>query len=269
MRTLDPIVLIPGDGAPTEGPEPTNLYFGELHHNRHLINVTVPTLTPVLADEPNGTAVVIAPGGGWHELSIDNEGLWVAEELAKLGINAFVLSYRLQPRNLDGTPADGGDMGDHEYMMATADAARPRLAADGAAAVALVRERAGEWGVDPEKIGMMGFSAGGHVMLTTVIDRPETKLAFVVGIYPVAWFGITAPTPAPPLFLAWATDDHLGGWIIDSCLTLYKEWTNVGGSVEAHAFASGNHGFGVRPKGTESDRWFDELATWLRGRGLL
>ncbi|HHW83299.1 MAG TPA: alpha/beta hydrolase, partial [Actinomycetales bacterium] len=229
MRILDPIPL-PVDGhttpltpdlAPDEEPN------GEPNGQLRIRNVTIPTLTPVLPEPSSRTeggplspAVVIAPGGGWHKLSVESEGTWVARVLTELGIACFVLHYRLEPTpaGYDGAgwSATLASLNDPAYMDAVASRARSRGADDGAAAFALVREHAGEWGIDPERIGIMGFSAGGHTALATTCDHPEAAPAFVAGIYPVAWEGITPPQPVPPLFLAWATDDGIGRSIIDS-----------------------------------------------------
>ncbi|RZJ08672.1 MAG: alpha/beta hydrolase, partial [Rubrivivax sp.] len=169
-------------------------------------NVTVATLTPFLPDpaKASGAAVVVAPGGGFMSLSMDNEGWDVAKALADKGVAAFVLKYRLIQ-----TPAD---LEEQEKAMRERFAAnRPRpLAdpsamgpqiADARAAFALIRKRAAEWKVDPQRIGMLGFSAGARLTLATTTHGEDAKPAFIGNIYgPLA--PIAATADAPPLFIA-------------------------------------------------------------------
>jgi acetyl esterase/lipase len=242
---------------------------------RALRNVTAPTLTAYLPDPDTrtGTGVVIAPGGGLHFLSIDNEGAWVAERLAERGIAAFVLHYRVTP-----TPVDEPEFAavvervftDPGYVADVSQVQRAPSLADGGAAIRLVRENAGEWGLDPDRIGMLGFSAGGYVSLVTTIDGTAAERpSFVAPVYPAWWDEeIPVPQPAPPMFLAWASDDQLGDGIIGSSLRLYDAWRRAGAPVEAHAYARGGHGFGIQPHGTPSDGWFDAFLGWLTASGF-
>ncbi|MDO5494549.1 MAG: alpha/beta hydrolase [bacterium] len=274
MRILDPIPL-PVDGTLTplsEGNAPELEPGGEPHNQLRIRNVTVPTITPVLPDNPCGSSVIIAPGGGWHKLSVESEGTWVAEALAERGVASFVLHYRLEPTPRGdygaGWSATEASLADPTYMDAVASRARSRGADDGAAAFARVRELAPGLGLDPDRVGILGFSAGGHTALATTCDRPEARPSFVGAIYPVAWEGITPPDPVPPLFLVWATDDGLGRSIVDSSLVTYRAWWAAGGVAEAHAYATGGHGFGSPKYGTESDRWMDDLVIWMERRGI-
>jgi len=241
---------------------------------RLLRNVSHPTLTPYLPDpdERTGTGVVIAPGGALHLLAIQNEGAWLAERLAERGIAAFVLHYRLTP-----TPVDEGEFAaiaqriftDPDYIADVSTVQRAPALADGGAAVRLVRENAGTWGLDPDRIGMLGFSAGAYVSLVTAIDgTPAERPSFLAPIYPAWWVDIPVPQPAPPMFLAWATDDQLGDTIVDACLRLYAAWRRAGVPVEAHAYARGGHGFGIRSQGAPSDGWFDAFLSWLTASGF-
>lgn len=241
---------------------------------RFLRNVTVPTLTPYLPDPENrtGTGVVVAPGGGLHFLAIDNEGAWVAERLVERGIAAFVLHYRVTP-----TPVPVEEFAavtqriftDPGYVADVSRVQRAPALADGGAAIRLVRDNAGEWGLDPDRIGMLGFSAGAYVSLVTTVDAaPEDRPSFVAPVYPAWWDEIPVPEPAVPMFLAWATDDQLGDGIIDSSLRLYDAWRRAGAPVEAHAYARGGHGFGMRSQGTPSDAWFADFLGWLTASGF-
>jgi acetyl esterase/lipase len=240
----------------------------------YLRNTVVPTLIPYLPEEDlaTGAGVIVAPGGGLRFLTVGNEGAWVAERLVEHGVAAFVLHYRLAQ-----TPAPVEEFAD--LMQRTFDdpgdlaevllARRSPAAADGAAAVALVRENATGWGIDPDRVGMLGFSAGAYVCLVTALDAPpEQRPSFLAPIYPVFWGDLAVPEPTPPMFLAWANDDQLGDAVIHSSLALYDAWQSAGARVEAHAFARGGHGFGMTAKGTTSDLWFTAFLAWLEAAAL-
>ncbi len=235
-------------------------------------NVTQATLTPFLPDpaKATGTAVVVAPGGGFRTLSIENEGWDVAKALAARGVAAFVLKYRLNQ-----TPAEMAafERAMSEMFSATARPARPKpddqiaaLApqiADARAAFALIRRRATEWKVDPRRIGMVGFSAGAMLTMATTVAGQDAKPAFIADIYgPLA--PITMPADAPPLFVALAADDPFfanGGFgLIDS-------WRAAKRPVEFHLYEQGGHGFGMYPKATTSTGWFDAFTRWLAMHG--
>jgi acetyl esterase/lipase len=236
-------------------------------------NVTVATLTPFLpaAGKASGAAVIVAPGGGFRTLSMENEGWQVARALADKGVAAFVLKYRLNQ-----TPPD---MAGFEHAMAeifSATAKRPPLPqdpatayapqiADARAAFALVRARAGEWHVDPGRIGMLGFSAGAMLTMSTTLYGQDAKPAFIGNIYgPLT--AVAVPADAPPLFVALAADDpffaHSGYGLIDS-------WRSARRPVEFHLFEQGGHGFGMYPKTTSSTGWFDGYVRWLGMHGYL
>jgi acetyl esterase/lipase len=273
MRTVDPIVL---SGHSTED---RSQVFGGLPHDppdgrRYLRNVTVPTLTAYLPepDAATGTGIVVVPGGAMHLLSIDNEGTWVAERLVERGIAAFVLHYRVV-----ATPVPDDEFfaltarvfGQPNYLSDIGVTSRPAAVEDGGSAVRLVRERAAEWGVRADRTGMLGFSAGGFVTAATSLDaEPDARPSFLAPIYPALWGGVEVPSPAPPMFLAWASDDEVGDVIVESALRLYDAWRRAGASVEAHAYATGGHGFGMTTGRTPSDRWFAEFCAWLAASGF-
>ena len=236
-------------------------------------NVTEATLTPFLPDpaKATGTAVIVAPGGGFRTLSMGNEGWDVAKALAERGVAAFVLKYRLNqtPAGLD---AFGSAMrqvltttriGDLSPAEAAANLA-PQLA-DARAAFALVRARAGAWNVDPERIGMIGFSAGAMLTMTTEFAGGDANPAFLGNIYgPMATVEIAAD--APPLFVALAEDDPLfagGGFGI------VQSWRAADRPVEFHLYEQGGHGFGMYPKTTTSTGWFEAFVSWMRMHGWL
>jgi acetyl esterase/lipase len=254
-----------------KNPESWHSQYG----SRFARNVTVATLTPFLPDpaKASGAAVVVvAPGGGFRTLSMENEGWNVARALAERGIAAFVLKYRLNQ-----TPADmaGFEQSMKEMFSATARPPRPDpekamagLApqiADARAAFALIRKRSAEWHVDPQRIGMVGFSAGAMLTMATTLAGEDAKPAFIGNIYgPLA--AVTVPTAAPPLFIALAADDpffaNAGYGLIDS-------WKAAKRPVEFHLYEQGGHGFGMYPKETTSTGWFEAFVRWIGMHGML
>jgi len=238
-------------------------------------NVTVATLTPFLPDpaKATGAAVIVAPGGGFRTLSMENEGYDVAKALADKGVAAFVIKYRLNQ-----TPADMAGFERSMTEMFSATAARPprpdpqtmmaNLApqiADSRAAFALVRKRAAEWHVDPDRVGMVGFSAGAMLTLATTLAGEDAKPAFIGLIYgPLA--SVTVPADAPPMFVALAADDP---FFANSGFGLIESWKAAKKPVEFHLYEQGGHGFGMYPKTTTSTGWFDAYARWLGMHGLL
>lgn len=237
-------------------------------------NVTVATLTPFLPDpaKATGAAVIVAPGGGFRTLSMENEGWDVARALAEKGVAAFVLKYRLNQ-----TPADmpGFERSMAEMFSATAqprprpsaDQARETLApqiADARAAFALVRSKAPEWKVDPQRIGMLGFSAGAMLTMATTLHGEEAKPAFIGNVYgPIS--AMPAPADAPPLFVALAADDP---FFANSGTGLIDSWRTAKRPVEFHLYEQGGHGFGMYQKTTTSTGWFGDYVRWLQMRGF-
>ena len=235
-------------------------------------NVTDATLTPFLPDpaRATGAAVIVAPGGGFRTLSMSNEGWEVARALADRGVAAFVLKYRLNQ-----TPADmAGFERSMAEMFSGASSRRPDqrgaeviLApqiADANAAFALIRSRADEWNVDPDRVGMIGFSAGAMLTLMTTLTSDDADPAFIGNIYGPL-FQTKVPDDAPPMFAALAADDPLFG---NSGFGLIESWRAANRPVEFHLYEQGGHGFGMYPKETTSTGWFDAFASWLAMRGL-
>jgi len=232
-------------------------------------NVPQPTLTAFLPDPAvaNGTAVIICPGGGFHFLPIDNEGTDVARWLTTRGVAAVVLRYRLLP-----TAARDEDFMqqlrqlDWEQMKSHA----PLAVMDGKQAMRLVRERAANWGIDPQRIGILGFSAGG-VVATGIATQYEADSHpnFAALIYSPVWQDLAVAADAPPLFLAFATDDPAISLIWDGAMLLYPAWKAAGHSIELHAYAKGGHGFGMAQQGLPSDHWIERFGEWLQVQGFL
>lgn len=237
-------------------------------------NVTVATLTPFLPDpaKATGAAVIVAPGGGFRTLSMENEGWQVAQALADKGVAAFVLKYRLNQ-----TPADmpGFERSMTEMFANTARNPRPNpeqaiagLApqiADSRAAFALVRKRAAEWHVDPDRIGMVGFSAGAMLTMATTLAGQDARPAFIGTIYG-SLAPVTVPADAPPLFVALAADDP---FFANGGFGLIESWRTAKRPVEFHLYEQGGHGFGMYQKTTTSTGWFDAFARWMGMHGLL
>jgi acetyl esterase/lipase len=248
-------------------------------------NVTRPTLA-VFKPAPgkaNNAAVIIAPGGGFRVLSYKNEGLRVAQWFADRGVTAFVLKYRLNRMPDDPAAVRKG----LDQMMAAASA-RPagnplgasvpsvpmpsmgfgsvELAAisDGQQAVKLVRGRAKEFGIDPQRIGIIGFSAGGAVSGGAAVRaEPADRPSFVGVIYANVPGAI--PAQAPPAFFAAAADDPLSSAMPD----LFTRWRASGASAEIHIYAKGQHGFGTAKQGLPVDHWLDSFYAWLGQQGFV
>ncbi|MGF7149969.1 acetyl esterase/lipase [Sphingomonas zeicaulis] len=237
-------------------------------------NVTVATLTPFLPDpgKATGAAVIVAPGGGFRTLSMQNEGWDVAKALAQKGVAAFVLKYRLNQ-----TPNDMAAFERSMQDMFKTAAQRPRMNADDAikglapqiadarAAFALVRRNAGKWRIDPDRIGMIGFSAGAMLTMATTLAGKEARPAFIANIYgPLA--PVTVPADAPPMFVALAADDPL---FANSGFGLIESWKTAKRPVEFHYYEKGGHGFGMYQKKTTSTDWFEAFSHWIGTHGFL
>lgn len=260
------IVLDTGKLPASSAPEAWHSQYGSVFAR----NVTVATLTPFLPDpaKATGTAVIVAPGGGFRTLSMQNEGWDVARALAAKGVAAFVLKYRLNqtPQDLatfarPTPPSAQPPRPDPAAMMA---GLAPQIA-DARAAFATVRKRAGEWHVDPARIGMVGFSAGAMLTMATTVAGQDAKPAFIGNIYgPLT--AMTVPADAPPMFVALAADDPFFG---NGGYGLIDSWRTAKRPVEFHLFEQGGHGFGMYPKTTTSTGWFDEFTRWMAMHGWL
>jgi acetyl esterase/lipase len=249
----------------TERESRTNLW-----QTRVVFNVVHPALTVFPADpaSANGTAVIICPGGAFFALSIDSEGFEVARALNTRGVTCFVLKYRLVECKTDDPTREVMTRGNLEPIVAPV----VKLAlADGQAAVAHVRRHAAEYGVNPRRVGIMGFSAGGTVAASVAFNyTAEARPDFVAPIYLAYSWVIKpngVPADAPPMFLLAATDDQLG--LAPHSVDLYRDWTAAKKPAELHLYARGGHGFGMRKQGLPTDRWIERFADWLEMQGLL
>lgn len=222
-----------------------------------IFNVVTPTLTAYLPPrgKATGTGIIVAPGGAFVALAIDLEGTTVARWLQEHGIAAFVLKYRIVEKRGEGIPTM--DM----------DTAGRYGIADGIEAIKVVRQHAAEWGISPDRIGFMGFSAGAMVTSGTVLQQDSAaRPNFAAMIYGGPFGAMPAiPSNLPPLFLAWAQDDRLAR---EAIVNFHDALRRAGQRPEVHIFSTGGHGFGLKKQGTSSDHWIDDFYNWLDAQGL-
>jgi predicted esterase len=221
-------------------------------------DISDPTMVVYRPEKPNGTSVIVAPGGAYIFLSAIHEGTQVCEWLNTLGVTGILLNYRTPTRD-EAAP--------HEKPVQ--DAAR---------AIALVREHAGEWSLDPNRVGLLGFSAGGNLLAHIACDRgSKTDLPnFGIMIYGGGFLdakdparfkeGFSVPADAPPMFLACAHDD---GQNPVAATLLYLEYKKQNLPAELHLFTKGGHGFGMRDNKQPINAWPQRCAEWMGAMGWL
>ena len=227
-------------------------------------NVHNPSITPYLPTKgATGIAVIIAPGGGHSKLCLGHEGGALAEWFRDHGVAAFVLKYRLARE-----PGSTYTIQDH----AMADARR---------AIRTVRSRAAEWGIEPQKIGIMGFSAGGELAAFAamendpgkadaedVIERASSRPDFQALIYPGTSDLFSAKKGMPPVFIACGFDDRKD--ISEGMATLYLKYKAAGVKAELHIFSGVGHGFGYRPDRTNAaGKWPERFMDWMEESGFI
>ncbi|MEN9297324.1 MAG: Endo,4-beta-xylanase [Bacteroidota bacterium] len=233
-------------------------------------NISKATLTPFFPEKgkANGTVVIVAPGGGYRWLSMGNEGWEVAEALAKKGITAFVLKYRLFPtaEKLEDftawmnrprpAPAPATSKTENTNPMAQMDLSNQLE--DAEAAYAMIVKNATTWGLDTKRIGMIGFSAGAGLTMHATLHSKTMKLAFIGPIY--GGMGpVKVPADAPPMFNVIASDDFL----FNSQFGVIDSWFKAKRPVEFHLYQNGGHGFGLGNPNRTSNKWFDAFMHWL------
>ena len=241
-----------------------------------IFNVSEPTLELFrpARQHANGTAVIIAPGGGFVGLGYDDGGIAIARQFALRGVTALVLKYRTIRSPDHAMHMPDVHIKEMDVIMTRAKSGIPvevppfagekHAVEDGARAMEIVRSHAAEWGVDPRRVGFIGFSAGAFLAADLAIGNEATRPNFVGLIYG----GLRMPVPAgaSPAFIAAAADDE---YMPNDSVQLYAAWRKAGAPAELHVYEHGGHGFDLRPKGTTSDHWFDELVWWMESRGFM
>jgi acetyl esterase/lipase len=234
----------------------------------HVSDVTDPTITVYHPEKPNGTSVIVAPGGGYMFLSWAHEGTQVCEWLNSLGITAVLLKYRTPTRDEKET-----------FAMPVQDAQR---------ALGLVRHHAAEWGLNPNRVGLLGFSAGGNLTghvawdrgARTYAQKPEYDDArgpdFIVFVYGGGFLdqadktkfreGFSVPADAPPAFFLVAHDDKTNP--IEATM-LYLEYKKLNIPAEVHIMTKGGHGFGMRKSKDPISEWPQRCGEWFQAMGWL
>jgi acetyl esterase/lipase len=253
-------------------------------------NVVEPNITAYLPspETATGTGVVVAPGGAFRMLVYEGEGSLIAEWLQRHGVAAFVLKYRIADSGTEeeyakaqaqrtaqaagGRGAPGGSGGGGRGAQAQSASAAPANnenqiramgAADGLRAIEVVREHAAEWHLDPAKVGIMGFSAGGYVAVQAGLEHTAAnRPAFVAAIYACCEnaANIKVPEDAPPYFFLHASNDPVSA----SSPSLFLAFKAANKSAELHTYAAGGHGFATSKQGLPSDKWIELYADWMR-----
>ena len=270
-RQLPPVKLYPGP-APLRADWPglINPPVQEVTSSdgEAIYNVSDPAYTAFLPESARNTrtAVLVAPGGAFRQLSINSEGNRVATWLAERGVAAFVLKYRLVQQT-------GPQF---SWMARTKEipinvSGEPGVA-DTIRAIAMIRERAAEYAIDPDKLVAIGFSAGAHAVAHAAMNADvKARPNYVAPIYGGPFGGIP-PIPAPdsaeklpPMFLAMAQDDTLVGGEVRE---FYAQLFTKGYRPELHLYMSGSHGFGMNVTGNTSDLFIDQCFAWMQAQGL-
>jgi acetyl esterase/lipase len=282
---LEELRLWPGKAPGSESWPQTETVTTSPSGDRIVTNVSDPTLTVFLpeAARATGAAVVIAPGGALRLLSLDNEGTKAAQWLNERGIAAFVLKYRTlqlaDPRAPFPPPPAGGAgtarPPELEIRNANANPAPNDKAlagvlemgvADAQQALRLVRRNATEWRIDPARVGLMGFSAGGGVAVSAALaPKGDASPDFVVSLYGPALVDVHVPEHAPPLFIA-VGNAHYN--VTNGVLALFAAWKAAGKPAEIHVYDQVSAGFGMTKRGLPVDAWTERLHEWLVARQI-
>jgi len=262
LAQSQPLILWP-DGAPGSEGKSGKEAVRITEQGEHIIsNIHVPSITPYLPapDKATGAAVIVVPGGGHVELWMDHEGYRVAQFLADHGVAAFILKYRLAHEKGSTYTVEGNALPDLQR------------------AIRLVRSRAGEWKLDPHKVGVMGFSAGGELAsLASVrydsgnssagnpLDRISSRPDFEALIYPGGTQNIKPSKDTPPAFMLCGADDNPA--ISQGLAELYLAFRRAGVPAELHIYAGVGHGFGIRASNTGPvGQWPQRFLDWLNAR---
>jgi acetyl esterase/lipase len=274
------IPLWPAVAPGSEGWTQKEIQYLNDQKQQMIRNVVAPELAVYQPDKAkaNGTAVIIAPGGGFRFLSWQTEGTDVAEWLATRGVTAFVLKYRTINtgstkeefqqslvtlyKEISNAGNPGGDISHSPEMSAAAVYGQE----DGRQAIRTVRKLASNWSLDTNKIGIMGFSAGGMVTIGTLLQGEKQSRPDFAGAIYTPWSGDSVPKYAPPLFILVAGDDALTS---KGSLQMYSAWKTAGRIAELHVYSKGGHGFGMQKRNLPVDTWIDRFGDWLSSQGLM
>lgn len=231
-----------------------------------LRDVVDPTLTVYRPENPNGISLIVAPGGAFHFLAWEHEGVQVAKRLNEKGITVFVLKYRLVHED----PSHPYLMkmlqeGDGKLMDSVSAPVIKLAMQDGLNAVKYVREHAKEYNIKTNRIGFAGFSAGGTIAMSVVLNAmDENRPNFVASIYGWASAVIKSkvPTVSTPLFICAASDDNAVP-VLSNSLPFYSMWLEAKQPVEMHLFSTGGHGYGMNKQKMPVDDWIDRFTDWI------
>ena len=256
--------------------------------DRTISNVSDPSVTVFLPPSASaaGTAVVIAPGGALRVLGWDNEGVKAAQWLNSKGIAALVLKYRTLQTMPDGGRGRGaappgvgaaaaglrkeleirnGNANPEPDDPALREVLRMGIA-DAQQALRLARRNAAAWRIDPKRVGIMGFSAGGGIAVGAALaEQSDASPDFLVSLYGPSLQEVNVPAPAPPLFIAVGAS-HFN--VTNGCLALFAAWKAAGKPAEIHVYDQVSAGFGMTKRGLPVDSWSDRLLEWLVARKL-
>jgi len=279
------IHLWPGKAPGTENWTVPEKVTTSPNGDRTVFNVSDPTLTVFLPDPAiaTGTAVILAPGGALRLLGIDGNGTHIARWLNKKGIAAFVLKYRTLQQDAGGgggpraggPPGGGGQRREMEIHNANANPAPEDAAltevlqmgvADAQQAFRLIRKNAQQWKINPARVGIMGFSAGGGVAVgTAMAPKSDAYPDFLMSIYGPALQDVQVPEYGPPLFVA-VGSTHFN--VTNGCIALFQVWKAAGKPAEMHVYDGVSGGFGLSDRGQPVDGWIDRAYEWLVARKI-
>jgi len=224
--------------------------------DRSISNVSQPSVTVYLPakEKATGTGIVICPGGGYQHLAIDKEGHDIARWLNTIGIAGIVLKYRLPGSMRGASQSDIHQVADKIHVALE----------DAESAMRLTRENATKWNLKPNAIGMMGFSAGGHLAaMMGMVAPPDVRPDFLVLGYPAIPAGLAVTTATPRTFLVAADDDPLVN-PAENAGRFFAALRAANVPAELHIYSSGGHGFGILKTGKTSAAWPGELVAWLK-----
>ena len=248
--------------------------YSDLFKTEVVYNVAGPSVLVFRPEKTKntGTAVLIAPGGGFLSLSINREGTDLAKRLSSEGITAFVLKYRLLKCDQDPAKTMIEKLKDREAFEKETEPIVRMDQDDAVQAIRYIRSHAREYGINKDKVGAIGFSAGGTVVLSTLLGNENVNDCpdFAAALYTGSHNGILdRPVPGKkvPLFICGASDDQLK--LTPKSILLYTKWYEAGYPVELHIYSTGGHGFGMGKQNLPVDTWIDRYEDWLKQNGFL